>query len=115
MYGKAMRLPSSRRTPCLRARLSGEPAMPRMWLALGAWATEHPLRARACEEPVFARAHVFLIYPAPRPVQTFYRNLYKNQMRFWLKTQDKPPAARVAAASLGTTADIGVFRTRGSG
>ena len=89
--------------------------MPRMWLALGAWATEHPLRARACEEPVFARAHVFLIYPAPRPVQTFYRNLYKNQMRFWLKTQDKPPAARVAAASLGTTADIGVFRTRGSG
>jgi len=36
-------------------------------------------------------------------------------MSFWLKTQDKPPPARVAAASLGTTANIGVFSTRGSG
>jgi len=35
-------------------------------------------------------------------------------MSSWLKTEDKPPAARVAAASLGT-APIGVFSTRGSG
>src|SRR6516225_4947276 len=46
-----MTLPSSRRMPCLRARLSGEPAIVlSMWLALGAWATEHP--SRACEERV---------------------------------------------------------------
>jgi len=48
------------------------------------------------------------------PLQTFYWDLYKHQMSSWLKAEDKPPAARVAAASLGT-APIGVFSTRGSG
>ena len=40
MYGKAMMLPSARRTPCLRARLSGEPAIGSgMWRMIGAEAS----------------------------------------------------------------------------
>jgi hypothetical protein len=33
------------------------------------------------------------MYPAPRPLQTFYWDLYKHQMSSRLKTQDKPGCA----------------------
>src|SRR6516225_8288067 len=42
-----MMLPSSRRTPCLRCRLSGEPGIARMWRATDAVASA-PSRARVC-------------------------------------------------------------------
>ena len=61
-----MMLPSSRRTPCLRARLSGEPAIARMWRPLGGQASATS-RARVRgrfpprDNEIVSRAHPSLL------------------------------------------------------
>src|SRR5215831_10936924 len=78
MRGKGMMLPSARRTPCLRCRFSGEPAMARV--CGGCLALRQAKASRACESSPSAPLFGHLSQPLPRgPDFSPYRSLHTRK------------------------------------